>query len=39
MAGLSIKETAAILDWSEGIVKTTLFRAMKPLRKKLEKGG
>src|SRR5690625_1132665 len=39
MEELSIKETAAILNWSEGKVKTTLFRAMKTLKKKLERGG
>lgn len=31
--GFSIKETAEILDWSEGKVKTTLHRATKTLEK------
>ncbi|PAE27182.1 hypothetical protein CHI07_21130 [Paenibacillus sp. 7884-2] len=36
MEGFSIKESAAILNWSEAKVKTTLFRAMEVLGKKLE---
>lgn len=35
----SIKETATILNWSEGKVKSTLFRATKALEKQLQKGG
>lgn len=40
--GLSIKETADILSWSESKVKTTQHRAMKALKAKLdniEEGG
>ncbi|WP_058306170.1 RNA polymerase sigma factor [Gracilibacillus massiliensis] len=36
---LSIKETAVILDWSENKVKVQLFRALKALKKELQKGG
>lgn len=36
---LSIAKTAIILKTSEGKVKTTLWRAMKALRKQLEKEG
>lgn len=39
MDGFSVKETAEILNWSEGKVKTTLFRAMKVLGKRLEERG
>lgn len=39
MEGFSIKESADILNWSETKVKTTLFRAMKALSKKLEERG
>lgn len=35
----SIKETATILNWSESKVKSTLFRALPALEKKLIKGG
>lgn len=35
----SIKETAAILNWSESKVKSTLFRATEALEKQLRKGG
>lgn len=35
----SIKETAQILNWSESKVKSTLFRALPALEKKLIKGG
>lgn len=38
MEQLSVKETAAILNWSEGKVRTTLSRAMKVLAKKLNGG-
>lgn len=35
----SIKETATILGWSEGKVKTNLWRGMDSLRKQLVKEG
>ncbi|MGI8315400.1 RNA polymerase sigma factor SigX [Halobacillus mangrovi] len=35
--GMSIQETAAILDWSESKVKTTQHRGMKALREILDK--
>lgn len=35
----SIKETSAILHWSENKVKVQLFRAMKSLKKELQKEG
>lgn len=35
----STKETAEILGWKEGRVKTTLWRALGELKKQLEKGG
>ncbi|WP_257009672.1 RNA polymerase sigma factor [Evansella halocellulosilytica] len=35
----SIKETAQILGWSEGKIKTNLWRAMNSLKKQLEKEG
>ncbi len=37
----SVKETAAVLGWSEAKVSVTLFRAMKSLEKKMNKtvGG
>ncbi|MEW9674269.1 RNA polymerase sigma factor [Ammoniphilus sp. 3BR4] len=40
--GLSVSETAQILDWSESKVKVTLHRALKALEQKMlpiEKGG
>jgi RNA polymerase sigma-70 factor (ECF subfamily) len=39
--GLSIAETADVLEWSEGKVKTTQHRAIKALREKLSsrEGG
>jgi len=37
--GFSIQETAKILGWSESKVKTTLFRALRELEAKQEKGG
>lgn len=36
---LSIQETAEILDWSEGKVKITLFRAQQALKRQMEKEG
>ncbi|WP_440896163.1 RNA polymerase sigma factor [Amphibacillus sp. Q70] len=38
MEQLSVKETATVLKWSEGKVRTTLSRAMKALEKKLNGG-
>ncbi|WP_400242159.1 RNA polymerase sigma factor [Niallia sp. JL1B1071] len=35
----SIEETAEILGWSEGKVKSTLFRAIRALEKELKKEG
>ncbi|MGG7620566.1 RNA polymerase sigma factor [Bacillus coreaensis] len=35
--GFSIQETAIILDWSESKVKSTLFRAIQALEKKMLK--
>ncbi|WP_233711272.1 RNA polymerase sigma factor [Lederbergia citrisecunda] len=35
----SIDETSEILQWSESKVKSTLFRAMKALEKKVKKEG
>ncbi|MDG5790080.1 RNA polymerase sigma factor [Evansella sp. AB-P1] len=35
----SIYETAHILEWSEGKVKTTLWRGLSALKKQLEKEG
>ncbi len=35
----SIKDTCAILNWSESRVKTTLYRALPALEKQLKKGG
>ncbi|SHF77953.1 RNA polymerase sigma factor [Ornithinibacillus halophilus] len=35
----SIQETSEILGWSEGKVKTTLYRALPALEKQLRKGG
>nr|GGG71089.1 DNA-directed RNA polymerase sigma-70 factor [Virgibacillus oceani] len=37
--GFSIKETTEILNWSEGKVKTTLYRAIQALEKQLIKEG
>lgn len=37
--GLSAKETAEILQWSENKVNVTLHRAMKAVRDKLELAG
>jgi len=37
--GFSIKETSAILDWSESKVKSTLYRAIPALEKQLIKEG
>ncbi|MFD1637913.1 RNA polymerase sigma factor [Evansella tamaricis] len=37
--GFSIVETAEILDWKEEKVRVTLSRAMKALKKQLEKEG
>lgn len=37
--GFTIRETAEILDWSEGKVRTTLFRAMSELQTRLIKEG
>ncbi|MEC2078430.1 RNA polymerase sigma factor [Metabacillus fastidiosus] len=37
--GFSIEDTAKILGWSESKVKSTLFRAMKVLKKQLIKEG
>ncbi|MFA1822105.1 RNA polymerase sigma factor [Virgibacillus oceani] len=37
--GFSIQETAQILDWSESKVKSTLFRAIRTLEDRLNKGG
>lgn len=39
MEGLSIQETAQILNWSESKVKSTLFRALRALEDRLKKGG
>ncbi|MED4015873.1 RNA polymerase sigma factor [Sutcliffiella cohnii] len=36
---LSIRETAEILNWSEGKVKTTLHRALEALKKQMQKEG
>ncbi|OCA91500.1 RNA polymerase subunit sigma [Bacillus sp. FJAT-27225] len=36
---LSVLETSQVLGWSENKVKVTLFRAMKELKKELEKEG
>jgi RNA polymerase sigma-70 factor (ECF subfamily) len=36
---LSIQETSEVLGWSEGKVKTTLFRAQKALKEQLLKEG
>lgn len=36
---LSIAETAQVLGWSEGMVKTTLIRALNSLKKVMEEGG
>ncbi len=35
VSGLSVKETAGVLGWSESRVKTTLFRARRKLRELL----
>lgn len=37
--GFSIKETSDILNWSEGKVKTTLYRALPALENQLVKEG
>lgn len=37
--GFSIEDTAKILSWSEGKVKSTLFRAIPALKKQLLKEG
>lgn len=37
--GFSIEDTAKILDWSEGKVKSTLYRAIPILKKQLKKEG
>ncbi len=37
--GLTIEETAEILNWTESKVKTTLFRGLAALKKQLEKEG
>lgn len=37
--GFSIEDTAKILSWSEGKVKSTFFRAIPALKKQLLKGG
>lgn len=37
--GLSIMETAAVLDWTESKVKTTQHRALKAIKKKMEEKG
>ncbi|MBU9723395.1 sigma-70 family RNA polymerase sigma factor [Bacillus alkalicola] len=39
LKGFSIKEVSEVLDWSEGKVKSTLFRGMKALKLQLEKEG
>ncbi len=36
---LTIQETAEILDWSEGKVKITLYRALNALKKQMLKEG
>ncbi|WP_157842796.1 RNA polymerase sigma factor [Bacillus alkalisoli] len=36
---LSIRETADILNWNEGKVKTTLHRALEALKKQMKKEG
>ncbi|RIW32068.1 RNA polymerase sigma factor [Bacillus salacetis] len=36
---LSIRETAEVLAWSEGKVKTTLLRGMKALKIQMQKEG
>lgn len=36
---LSIQETAEVLNWTEGKVKTTLFRALEALKKQMVKEG
>lgn len=37
--GFSIQESMAILNWSEGKVKSTLFRAVQALKNELRKEG
>ncbi|WP_088102947.1 RNA polymerase sigma factor [Halalkalibacter urbisdiaboli] len=37
--GFNIRETAEILNWSEGKVRTTLFRAMSELQTRMIKEG
>ncbi|MDN4608779.1 RNA polymerase sigma factor [Sporosarcina highlanderae] len=37
--GFSTKETASILNWSEGKVKMCLSRALQAFKNELEKGG
>lgn len=37
--GFSIKETSEVLNWSEGKVKTTLYRAIPALEKQLTEEG
>ncbi|SDY26222.1 RNA polymerase sigma-70 factor, ECF subfamily [Evansella caseinilytica] len=36
---LSIRETAEVLDWNEGKVKTTLFRGLHALKQQMIKEG
>ena len=37
--GFSIEDTAKILGWTEGKVKSTLFRAIPALKKQIKKEG
>ena len=39
LSGLTIKETAEVLGWSESRVKTTLFRARRQMRDALKAAG